>query len=143
MCIYIYISSPLYTSPSPHRLLGEKPRRPFGVLDLKLHRFSEGLQVNNCKGRTVVLLAPQTQLWCSERRSKKQQKQKKSRSEKSGSKSRSVNETGTSRLGWSRRLAASARLGLGWSGRLGRQTRQRKSKLSNKQEEAKGKAQEV
>ncbi len=43
--IYIYtlFPPPLYTSPSPHRLLGEKPRRPFGVLDLKLHRFSEGL----------------------------------------------------------------------------------------------------
>ena len=40
--LFIY-PLPLYTSPSPHRLLGEKPRRPFGVLDLKLHRFSEGL----------------------------------------------------------------------------------------------------
>ena len=68
------------------------------------------------------------------REGQQKEKQKKSRSEKSGSKSRSVNGTG-------RKQAGSA--GLGWSRRLGRQTRQRKSKLSNKQEEAKGKAQEV
>jgi len=44
--VYIYIYYrlfPIYTSPSSDTLLGEKAPMPFGVLHLKMHRFSKGL----------------------------------------------------------------------------------------------------
>ena len=70
-----------------------------------------------------ALLAPETRFWCSERGAKKRQKQKRKKS------------SGGRQNRW-------AEAGGAGSGKGGKRKRQRGSKLSNKQEKAKGKAQE-
>ena len=160
MCIYIYIyiyTLSLSTPPRPRLQASEKLHSPIGLLKVHVRTSLCGREMasepNILKRDGGALSSGNSTLMQRERGKKEakagKRKQRFGRSVKSVGRRAGVGRGGPGvGRGWAGRRArwAGCRARVGRSGKVGRQTtvgkRQRGSKLSNKQEKAKGKAQE-